>query len=69
VGWRKKPEVEHHTAEIRKLGIEVCYFTKSEEAIEHSQKIGLVAPTEEASPHPSENEREAAAIQPLPKGK
>ncbi len=42
VGRRKKPEVEHHAAEIRKLGVEVCYFKKSEEALEHSLKIGLI---------------------------
>ena len=42
VGRRKKPEVEHHTREIGALGVEVCYFKKSEEAMEHSQKIGLI---------------------------
>jgi phosphatidate phosphatase APP1 len=42
VGRRQKPDVERHAAEMRKLGVEVCYFTKSEEAIEHSEKIGLV---------------------------
>ena len=42
VGRWKKPEVERRASEIRKLGVEVCYFKKSEEAIEHSQAIGLI---------------------------
>ncbi len=42
VGKHKKPETEHYTREIRSYGVEVCYFRKSEEAIEHSQKTGLI---------------------------
>jgi len=42
VGRRKKPETEHFAREIRSHGVEVCYFNKSEEAIAHSQKIGLI---------------------------
>ncbi|RYZ44825.1 MAG: DUF2183 domain-containing protein, partial [Sphingobacteriales bacterium] len=43
VGKVKKPEVEEKAREIEELGIRVCYFRKSEEAIEHSQKIGLIS--------------------------
>lgn len=42
VGKHKKPEVEQHAEEMRKLGVEVCYFKKSEDAIAHSKKIGLI---------------------------
>jgi phosphatidate phosphatase APP1 len=42
VGKKKKPETEHYAREIRSHGVEVCYFNKSEEAIEHSKKIGLI---------------------------
>ncbi|HRO44036.1 MAG TPA: DUF2183 domain-containing protein [Flavipsychrobacter sp.] len=42
VGKHKKPETEHYAQQIRSLGVEVCYFKKSEEAIAHSQKIGLI---------------------------
>jgi len=38
----KKPETEDYTREIRRLGVAVCYFKKSEEAIAHSQQIGLI---------------------------
>ena len=33
VGKWKKPETEHYAREIRSMGVEVCYFRKSEEAI------------------------------------
>ena len=42
VGKNKKPEVIHLSKEIGAHGIEVCYFNKSEEAIEHSKRIGLI---------------------------
>lgn len=45
VGKHKKPETEHYAREIRSHGVEVCYFKKSEEAIEHSKKIGLIDKT------------------------
>lgn len=43
VGKRKKPEVEERAARMRKMGVEVCYFTKSDEAIAHSERWGLIA--------------------------
>ena len=42
VGKRKKPETEHYAREIESMGVNVCYFKKSEEAIEHSKRIGLI---------------------------
>lgn len=45
VGKWKKPETEHYAREIKSRGVEVCYFKKSEEAIEHSKKIGLINTT------------------------
>jgi phosphatidate phosphatase APP1 len=42
VGRFRKKSVEQHAEHIRALGVEVCYFKKSEDAIEHSQKIGLI---------------------------
>lgn len=42
VGVRKNPEVERHAEEMKKAGVEVCYFKKSEEAILHSRKMGLI---------------------------
>jgi len=43
VGKKKKPEVITKIATIKQAGVEVLYFKKSEEAIEHSKKIGLIA--------------------------
>lgn len=42
VGKDNKPEVKHFINEIRKYGVDVCYFKDSEEAIEHSRHIGIV---------------------------
>lgn len=42
VGKRKKPEIVHLTKEIQAQGVEVCYFNKSEEAIAHSKRVGLI---------------------------
>ncbi len=46
VGKNKKPEVVHLSKEIGTRGIEICYFKNSEEAIEHSKRIGLIKTTE-----------------------
>ena len=42
VGKRKKAIVESKVASIKNEGVEVLYFRKSDEAIEHSKKIGLI---------------------------
>ncbi len=42
VGKRKKPEVQQRVEQMQQRGVEVCYFTKSEEAIAHSRKLGLI---------------------------
>jgi hypothetical protein len=38
----RKPGVEAIIEDIRKHGVEVCYFKHSDEAILHSQKTGLI---------------------------
>lgn len=44
VGKRKKSSVEQKAGEIKNEGVDILYFQKSEEAIAHSRKIGLIAP-------------------------
>lgn len=42
IGKAKKPQTEFFIKEMMSHGVEVCYFKKSEEAIEHSLRIGLI---------------------------
>jgi phosphatidate phosphatase APP1 len=42
VGKSRKPHAEFFIKEMRTYGVEVCYFKKSEEAIAHSQRTGLI---------------------------
>ncbi len=42
VGKHKRPEVEERVRAMKALGVEVCYFTTSSEAIAHSKKMGLI---------------------------
>lgn len=39
---KRKPETVHYIREIERLNIDVCYFKNSEEAIKHSEHIGLI---------------------------
>jgi len=43
VNKKNREKVEQRVAAIRDQGVEVCYFSKSEEAIAHSRRIGLTA--------------------------
>lgn len=42
-GKRKKPKAVAALKNIESLGVETCYFLDSNEAIEHSRRIGLIS--------------------------